>query len=584
MPPNARSFPDRALRAGLLGFALFVAADVHAVQVTACGQDTAPGGTNLKEALAAGGVVTFGCRSGGTTIRITEPHGISRDTQLDGGGRIVLDGAGAMRMFNVSGGAVLTLRDVTVRGAVFNLSPLLGPPHRGSVVSGLGTLRLVKVRTVGNVDPYDVAVIEVGGDSVFAGNSGDFVVAAHRASITDARWQDNTGRALSVRTMAAHLGPPQATLQRVHLSGNQRPLSWSGQLQLRDAVFLRNGSPASLGGALHIRGGRATIERVQFNDNQALVGGALLVDGGTVDLRRSDFTGNRAVEAGGAIATRSAGQAGAAPPVLRLSHAKLRTNQADRGGALAVEGPLDVGAVLFAGNQATRFGGALLAGAAPVQLSRVVFVDNRAGVSGGAISASREGQARLRGGNLLIARNESPRGGGLAGTVAQLTNATVVANKGGGLFAEPLHAGPPSRDAAIVLKNTLVAANEGGNCAGDLSVVHDEGHNLQFPRADCGADIPTADPLLDSMFIPMIGSPARLAAQATACLQDPLVKGYDAYGGNRMSGSACSIGAVEEDLQRQAMRLLAPRRPDDLPPRVREFMRFIGVMRTQSPP
>ena len=74
------------------------------------------------------------------------------------------------------------------------------------------------------------------------------------------------------------------------------------------------------------------------------------------------------------------------------------------------------------------------------------------------------------------------------------------------------------------------------------------GPNLQYPGSDCGNQIRTADPGLDSSYAPGLISAARDAGDIGLCVSDPTVSGIDIYGNTRISASqACAIGAVERD-------------------------------------
>src|SRR5882724_3435702 len=83
-------------RLRLLVFAaLFAPLSARAVEVTLCATDAqAPSGgkfMNLRTALQTGGFISFNC-GGPATIRLTTTYIIDRDTSIDGGGTVTLDG------------------------------------------------------------------------------------------------------------------------------------------------------------------------------------------------------------------------------------------------------------------------------------------------------------------------------------------------------------------------------------------------------------------------------------------------------------------------------------------------------------
>jgi CSLREA domain-containing protein len=133
-----------------------------------------------------------------------------------------------------------------------------------------------------------------------------------------------------------------------------------------------------------------------------------------------------------------------------------------------------------------------------------------------------------------------------------VTNSTISGNQGfgaGGIF----------NDGIAILKNTIVANNAGGNCAG---AIVDGGNNLQFGGGvadSCGwghsssGSLSNADPLLGMLannggptqtMKLLAGSPAIDTGDATACSTSP-VNGVDQRGMTRPQGAGCDIGAYE---------------------------------------
>jgi CSLREA domain-containing protein len=149
--------------------------------------------------------------------------------------------------------------------------------------------------------------------------------------------------------------------------------------------------------------------------------------------------------------------------------------------------------------------------------------------------------------NCTIAQNSAFDGGGIFnnGVIVNAINVTIAdnsaSNTGGGIFNN----GTVAITSSIVANN--VAITGGGQCQG---VVTDSGTNLQFPATDCGASIPSADPLL----VPLgnnggptqtealqAGSPA-IDAGTEICPPTPPT---DQRGITRPQGVACDIGAFE---------------------------------------
>lgn len=556
------------LTATLAAFAFWCVSAVAQTVVTACGADNASGGMNLATALASGGDIIVRCESGGTTIAITQTHVVRHPTSVDGEGRVTLDAGNSRHMFNLPDVSTrLVLRRMTVQNGDYPFIPPLGSRNPvGGIVSGRGEVQLRNVLTRSSVNPYDVQTLRAYDGCRFEDNTGGFVVRALQATFIQATFVGNTGSPLALSRQRSS-GRPHAVFEGSEVSGNGRHIRWSGDLVLRRSRFTNNGSSESEGGAIHVQDGSVVVNRTDFVNNRGSSGGAVAIKGGRLEVRRATFEGNSAQGRGGALWV-SSGE-------VQLRYAKFRENRAEDGGAVSLEGRLLGGAVLFARNSASRHGGAIDSPQGVIEIARGTFVDNTAGLAGGAIRSGPTGDDRVLLGNTLFARNKAPTGGAFNGRTLDLTNVSVVANQGG-LDIVALSAGQTDQVGGVTLRNTLLSQNDGGNCVGDVAAVANAGENIQFPDPSCGANIPVADPTLDDMFVPLIGSPARVAGDAATCMQHPLVAGRDVYGSYRPANEKCTIGAVEHDLERHAVRLLAQRR--ELPDKIRDFFTFLGVL------
>src|SRR5262249_46898164 len=74
--------------------------------------------------------------------------------------------------------------------------------------------------------------------------------------------------------------------------------------------------------------------------------------------------------------------------------------------------------------------------------------------------------------------------------------------------------------------------------------------NLEFPANSCATNSTVADPNLDPLYIPILGSPAKGSGDLATCLADP-VSARDVYGKKRPQGTSCSIGAVEGEMEKE---------------------------------
>jgi CSLREA domain-containing protein len=148
--------------------------------------------------------------------------------------------------------------------------------------------------------------------------------------------------------------------------------------------------------------------------------------------------------------------------------------------------------------------------------------------------------------NVTITANNAFDGGGIFnnGIIVNAINVTLADNSAGATGGGINNNGTVTFTSSILADNI---ADTGPQCQG---VVTDGGTNLQFPGTDCGASIPSADPLL----VPLgdnggptqtmalgAGSPA-IDAATEIC---PPVPPVDQRGITRPQGPACDIGAFE---------------------------------------
>jgi predicted outer membrane repeat protein len=385
-------------------------------------------------------------------------------------------------------------------------------------------------------------------DSQFSDNK-SFVVVARNIAIQRALFQNNPGVAIQSD------GPGNITLEASLANGhievgleNALPCT----LTIVDTKFERN--RARVGGAL-LTGCDTAISGGKFINNTAFDGdGGAIYMTGTVpklQLRRVKFENNTTNHGGGALKI---------PPnemhsVVSLRFVTFTGNSAGRGGAIDLGEPGDqslsatVSASVFKGNKARNEGGAIYAGGVALGLARVVFVDNTA-QQGGAVALSPRVGGRTVIANSLFARNAAAHGSAVLGSLVDIVNSTIVGNTdGAALEAGYINAG--ERD-AFSFANTIIADNSVGNCrASDTVTLRDNGHNLQHADGSCGGSIEVNDPVLDSLLVPSLGSPALNRGDDEIC-REPAVAKVDILGQKRPRGSHCTIGAYEGDIERFA--------------------------------
>ncbi len=515
-----------------------------AIVVTRCAYDSSEGtGWNLSSALNAGGLIRFNCGTQ-TRIRITFTHEISRDVIIDGGDRITLDGESSIVMFRLLASGRLTLRNLRITGGRYT-GPIrlnLGnqPRTAEDLVYNAGVIQ----------NPFGAPILIE--NCEFSGNENAIISVNGQVTVRDSLFSENTRTALT-----NYDGAVMIERTRFHRNGGglfgTALNNVGGTMTIRDnSEFSRNLSLVA-GGAIE-NSGSLTIEHAVFVNNQAAFGGALSLTGaGSVTIRHSRFEGNTARRDGGAILRRAIPAANVA---LYIEDSRFRENTADFGGAIALApgssesnlGTLTLRGIIFSRNQA-REGAAIAGREFGIDVVSSLFAGNTATETGGAIVLRNDTPHSSRLANSLIARNGS-RDAVLFGNAMQIVNSTIADNVGGGIVNRRgmLIAGRvTAEDYAIRLSNSLVFANGGSNCTGDIFM--DEGHNVQFPDTSCGASIIVAYPWLDGRYAPYDWSPARFGGDDAICAAAP-IGGFDLFGERRAQSGSCSIGAVEQSVDR----------------------------------
>jgi len=543
----------------LVGCALaFTSAQALAdANVKVCGHDVWPGDPRMdfSEAVSIGGRITFDCSG---VILLTRTHGLTKDTEIDGGGGVTLDGQN-QRMFGLGSSVPrLTFRNIRLEHGGTGASGL-----PGSVVSGEGFVSFLGHTSISrSVKPLWI----MSGSATFqgariAGNSGPVVVVSegeleisHNTTFTDNIGQSvGTGPTVRVRIHDTQFFRNGGANFGGTLAGNCEVI-------VTNSWFADNHTGEN-GGALSTRC-KLTIEGTQFERNIARGdGGAVYLGiGANATMNKVQFRENQSGQNGGAIgAVWNIGQRGG----LGIRHGRFERNSAVRAGGAIYVGEasrLDIRFGTFLGNAAQNAGGAIYVRQSPLTASNSLFLKNRANGTGGAIESL---CMPMNGGhivNSIVAGNSAAGGGAFYGTHVTFLNATIVSN--GDL---PVRQGTGcAASSAIAFANTIIEGGPRGACAGGdaTRVFKDLGHNLQFPGKTCGAAMTSAMPLLGAFFAPFVPfSPATGNGDAAVCMAPP-IGGRDIYGAHRPQGSACSIGAVEGDLSQLVDRFFKRRRGD----------------------
>ncbi|MEO5818825.1 MAG: hypothetical protein ABIT20_26385 [Gemmatimonadaceae bacterium] len=521
--------------------------------VTLCHTDTqiAPIGVsrNLAWAIAQGGTIRFNC-PGGATIRITRTHRILRDTRIEGGGVITLDGGGVNRV------GMFWSTDKRIYLALVGLRLTNGgstkpSPWRiaGGIVEGEVTLFLSHSFITKSAFPIH---LRAGSVRIERSELSDNTGVAVRAPTVDV--VDRSVFASNSIPIASNGG--HITIEHSDILSNRAPIHCSnGELWIRYARVNGNGnSSGTTGGALYVECA-ASIAESEFAHNTATFGGAIYITGDarTVSLRAVNLHDNTATFFGGAIYAEFWGK----DLALALRHVSFVDNQARQGGAIEFEGAMGSnrtitgGAVAFVRNRVERYGGAIHMTNSGMKLSRGIFVANSARQGGGAIAAFQQGHHTVELANSLVVKNLSDTGGAFRGNAAKFINSTIADNGAGAVWALPATVPPPGTGPAptsfpIRFINTIVANDFSSPCSMTIASTPYEnlGNNLQFPGSSCGAGIATSYPALGPYYVPLFFSQAVNGGNLTVCEAAPVAR-KDVYDVRRPMRTSCAIGAVE---------------------------------------
>jgi hypothetical protein len=481
--------------------------------ITVCSNDA-----QLKEALAAGGVITFDC--GEATIPVSDATALPNDvdTVLDGGGAITLDGGGATRLLTVDGmwwqetETTVTVQRITIqnfRALGTELIPAVDPnPNncsQGYVDGDGGALwfRDVNVRVV---------------DSSFVGNE------------------------------AAEYGPDTA--------GGAIRLLGTSSAAIVGCRFIEN--RASNGGAVGgLFGGVVTFANNLFSGNEATGWGANADDTENETGCPVLDNGQRQIGSGGnggAVCFDGSDQA-----AIGFCGDVFEDNAAGAmGGAFfrtdnVSPAPFSVDRATFSNNasvyreEAAGGPGVLYLHRQNAEITATSFLDNSSATGCGVIQAD-TGDLHVL--NSTFARNEAVEGVGGAICDFQTTEidfctfADNGADGGAGFFAGAIFG------FGTTIDNSILAGNSGAG-GGNQETCNDVGHaggdNVQWPEGHsaCTEGTTFADPLLGPLADN--GGPTLTTMPAAA---DEIVQVGEGCPATDQTGKdraePCTVGAVEK--------------------------------------
>jgi CSLREA domain-containing protein len=331
-----------------------------------------------------------------------------------------------------------------------------------------------------------------------------------------------------------------------------------------------------------------------YGDHEVDGGGIYASGSSVLGIYMSEIRGNHAFVGGGIAAEDVAGVA----PTLMLSHTLVADNEAfgpgggmwlgpgtqstiintevegntagNEGGGIHNNGPLELTSSTIEDNHSINAGGGILNGYVTL-IARDVMLSNNEGRTGGGIYNL--GMAHFYQSSIVYNTSYEEAGGGAFNADSGgllLDNTTVGANTGGsgggGIFNDGGNirlmfvtvAGNNneginnSGGGEKTVRNTILAANSGGNCAG--VPIDSIGHNID-DGATCalseGTDLSSTDPMLDALAPVGTWSPAfelQAGSPAVDSANPDLCAGIDQWGVIRPQGAGCDRGAVERTI------------------------------------
>ena len=496
----------------LLGLALAAVSPAAAdAVVTACTNDKQTGaGTNLAQALAAGGVIFFNCPAG-TVIRVSDRYDLPGPVRIDGGGAVTLDGGGSVRTFLTARQNII-LRRITLRGFARSHSQLGDLP---GVLLAFGDAELDEINIGGSDGPFKLLKKGTVSGSSFIGNTGVALDVGGEARITNSRFVGNEEALFMGEGLLRSCSFQDNTKGAVRISGLDRPV------EVSHSTFTgtRGGAALALASQARQAGIAANVRANLFKDNAA---GAVQVFDSVAEGRRFNLP----------AATMNALMQ--LPPArFALSYNRFNGNRGDRGAAINADLTRATGLVstgdIFTDNAATGEAGGVFATGGSLALAHAVLRGNRAGGRGAAITAGPA--ARISVSNSLVIGNAGSDGA-VAGGVITLANVTVAGNGVAGL----------SLDAAgSRVVNAVFAHNQPANCVRVAAGVF-QGRN-SVSDASCPGVLPS-EASLDAFYVPEPSSTAARDGDPAVCGSAP-VGGVDLTFQARRHPIGCALGAFE---------------------------------------
>jgi predicted outer membrane repeat protein len=531
-------------------------------------------------AVAAGGTVTFACGPNATTIVLTSPKTVTRNTTIKGASKITLSGNLQTRLLDVASGATLNMDHIVLEKAFSAASDGAAISSHGRLVLSNATIR----------------------DTVTGAGSGGAAIYADGPStrITGCLFENNTGGTAGAILLGGGGGPAQierSTLRNNFAAGGNGKggaifVSGFDTLTVKDSTFF--GNRARFGGAIYVATDAAVNllgspvapplpSAMQLNANSAVEdGGAIYNDIGILTIDNAGLSANVTPQDtllagfGGAIFStgtlrlsrstlfRNEGRFGGAIYIgmaartvaaATIDRTRIKLNASGNlGGGLYTSGQADFGGSILITNSAIEFntakgaGGGLARFDIPLRAESSSFTGNSAQGVGGGLFLGRlpngPFQPYIRLQSVTIAGNTAPTGGGLYNSAAgvELYSVTLTDNSAAGVYTDS-SGNTRFRDAIV--------QNPGGpNCITVAGSTSDDGANF---ASDLSCNLPNASsqqgPGLDARLAPLAADLGGVTSFRMPLAGSPVLdRGFNCPTLDQLQASrvgACDLGAVE---------------------------------------
>lgn len=286
----------RRLTTLLFGLALtLVPAAAYADAVIGTGTpascQTEQAATNLSNAVAAGGVISFNCGPDPVNI-IANTNATDKTVVVNGGGLVTLDGENLRQLFFVFGTGDLTLNNISlVDGNASQGGALYVDTHAQATVNG-SYITSNSANSGGGV--YNRGVLTINsttlGSNIASGNGGGVYNNGGTVTITDSYLVSNQAQnGGAVYTVGGQLTLQRSAVCSSAISSSGGGVFAAGPTTITNVTFSNN--RAARGGGLYTAA-NTTVLNATFNENRADLGGAIYHQAAATSIKNTILTGS----------------------------------------------------------------------------------------------------------------------------------------------------------------------------------------------------------------------------------------------------------------------------------------------------